>query len=85
MSFKNFVPAIWAAAILEPLEKALVFAAPDAVNRDYEGGSAGRGPRRHQHDQRPDHRPYTPNSTVITPENDLADQELISTIALFRV
>lgn len=79
MSFKNFVPAIWAAAILEPLEKALVFAAPDAVNRDYEGEIAQAGDRVVINTiSDPTIAPYTPNSTVITPEElTSADQELI--------
>lgn len=79
MSFKNFIPAIWAAAILEPLEKALVFAAPDAVNRDYEGQITQAGDRVVINTiSDPTIAPYTPNSTVITPEElTSADQELI--------
>lgn len=33
----NFIPTIWSARILVALQKALVFAQPGIVNRDYEG------------------------------------------------
>jgi hypothetical protein len=36
-SLNNFIPQIWSARILEALRKALVFAQPMVVNRDYEG------------------------------------------------
>ncbi|MGV9364519.1 hypothetical protein [Amycolatopsis sp. NPDC003731] len=37
MAISNFVPEIWSAELLVALEKALVYAAPGVVNRDYEG------------------------------------------------
>ena len=36
-SIDNFIPAVWSSRILEALRKALVFAQPMVVNRDYEG------------------------------------------------
>jgi hypothetical protein len=37
MSLQNFVPSLWAADILEALEKTHVYASPIVINRDYEG------------------------------------------------
>jgi hypothetical protein len=37
MSILRFRPEIWSAVLLDALEKALVYAAPGVVNRDYEG------------------------------------------------
>lgn len=36
-ALNNFIPQIWSAIILEKLRKALVFAQPSVVNKDYEG------------------------------------------------
>lgn len=36
-SIDNFIPQIWSARILLALQKALVYAQPNIVNRDYEG------------------------------------------------
>ncbi len=43
MSFVRFRPQIWAAVLLQALEKSLVYAAPGVVNRDYEGEIADAG------------------------------------------
>jgi hypothetical protein len=37
MAINNFIPQIWSARILESLRKALVYAQPQIMNRDYEG------------------------------------------------
>ena len=37
MAITNFKPEVWAAELLVALEKALVYAAPGTVNRNYEG------------------------------------------------
>lgn len=37
MGLENFIPEIWSNEILLALEKALVFAQPGIINRDYEG------------------------------------------------
>lgn len=36
-SIDNFIPVIWSARILVALQKALVYAQPNIINRDYEG------------------------------------------------
>lgn len=36
-SIDNFIPTIWSARILVALQKALVYAQPEVINRDYEG------------------------------------------------
>lgn len=36
-SIDNFIPQIWSANILVALQKALVYAQPNVINRDYEG------------------------------------------------
>lgn len=43
MALTNFKPAIWAARAAHYLDRALVFASPDVVNRDYEGEIAVKG------------------------------------------
>jgi hypothetical protein len=42
-SIDNFIPQIWSARILEALRKALVYAQPTVVNRDYEGEISAAG------------------------------------------
>lgn len=37
MAITNFIPELWAAAVQEPFEKALVFGQPTIANRKYEG------------------------------------------------
>jgi hypothetical protein len=43
MTIATFVPEVWAAELLQAVQKSLVFGAPDVVNTDYEGliSSAG--------------------------------------------
>jgi hypothetical protein len=36
-SIDNFIPTVWSANILVALQKALVYAQPNVINRDYEG------------------------------------------------
>lgn len=43
MSVANFIPSVWAAALLAGLHKALVFAQPGVVNTMYEGAIAKQG------------------------------------------
>jgi len=70
MSVRNFVPEIWSAQLLVALRKALVYAAPDVVNRDYEGDISESGDTvRITSVSRPAIGNYVPGSTVITPEN----------------
>jgi hypothetical protein len=43
MSVANFIPTVWAAALLAALHKALVLAQPGVVNTDYEGEISKQG------------------------------------------
>lgn len=43
MAITKFVPEVWSATLLSTLDKALVFAGPSCVNRDYEGEIANMG------------------------------------------
>ncbi|WKV74731.1 phage capsid protein [Streptomyces sp. PCS3-D2] len=69
MTVRNFVPEIWSSKLLVATRKALVYAAPNVVNRDWEGeiGEAG-DTVRITSVSRPAIGTYTPGSTVITPE-----------------
>lgn len=75
MAITRFRPEIWSAALLVALRKALVYAAPGVVNRDYEGEIRQAGDTvRITSISDPTVQPYTPNSTVITPE-ELTDAQ----------
>ena len=70
MSVRNFVPEIWSSRLLVALRKNLVYAAPDVVNRDYEGDISEAGDTvRITSVSRPAIGNYTPGSTTITPES----------------
>jgi hypothetical protein len=69
MSVRNFVPEIWSARLLVAARKAFVYAAPNVVNRDYEGDIAEAGDTvRITSVSRPAIGTYVPGSTTITPE-----------------
>jgi N4-gp56 family major capsid protein len=69
MAITNMLPQIWSARILAKLEKALVFAQPGVVNRDYEGDIRADGDRVHIHSFNDlTIGTYTKNSTTITYE-----------------
>jgi N4-gp56 family major capsid protein len=69
MTVRNFVPEIWSSRLLVATRKALVYAAPNVVNRDYEGDIAEAGDTvRITSVSRPAIGTYTPGSTTITPE-----------------
>lgn len=69
MTVRNFVPEVWSARLLVATRKALVYAAPNVVNRDYEGDIAEAGDTvRITSVSRPAIGNYTPGSTTITPE-----------------
>ncbi|MGM9380336.1 phage major capsid protein [Streptomyces antibioticus] len=75
MSIKRFRPEIWSAKLLVALRKSLVYAGPGMVNRDYEGEIQEAGDTvRITSISRPTIGTYTPNSTVITPE-ELTDAQ----------
>jgi hypothetical protein len=63
------LPQIWSARILAKLEKALIFAQPGVVNRDYEGDIRADGDRVHIHSFNDlTVAAYTKNSTTISYE-----------------
>lgn len=69
MTVRNFVPEIWSARLLVALRKTLIYAAPDVVNRDWEGDITEAGDTvRITSVSRPTVGTYTPGSTTITPE-----------------
>jgi hypothetical protein len=69
MAITNFQSEIWAAELLESLKKSLVFAGPQAVNRNYEGEITGQGDTvRITSISRPTVAAYTKGSTTIVPE-----------------
>lgn len=70
MAINNFIPEVWSAELLTSLKKALVFAGPKTVNRDYEGEIRESGDTvRISSISRPTVGTYVKNSTVITFEN----------------
>lgn len=76
MAIDRFIPEIWAAQLLVALRKALVFAQPAIVNRDYEGEIAQSGDTvRITSISDPTIGTYASDSTVITPET-LTDAQL---------
>lgn len=75
MSIQRFRPEIWSAQLLVALRKALVYAGPGMVNRDYEGDIQQAGDTvRITSVSDPTIGTYTPNSTSITPE-ELTDAQ----------
>lgn len=75
MSVLNFIPTIWAAQLQSSLKKALVYAGPSVVNRNYEGEIANSGDTvRIVSISRPTVATYTKDVTTITPET-LTDAE----------
>jgi N4-gp56 family major capsid protein len=75
VSITRFRPEIWSANLLVGLRKALVFAGPGVVNRDYEGEISEAGDTvRITSISDPTVATYTPNSTTITPE-ELTDAQ----------
>src|SRR5829696_292568 len=69
MAITNMIPSIWSARILQKLEKALVYAQPGVVNRDYEGEIRAAGDRVHVHSFNDlTIGTYTKNSTTVTYE-----------------
>ena len=69
MSITRFRPEIWSANLLVALRKALVYAGPGMVNRDYEGDIQQAGDTvRITSISDPTIGTYSANSTVISPE-----------------
>ena len=82
----SFIPEVWSAKMLVSLKKALVYAGPGVVNRDYEGEIKGQGDTvRIPSMGRPTIGTYTTNSTTISeydgwPRNN--DSRWISAISI---
>lgn len=75
MAITRFRPEIWSASLLVALRKALVYAGPGVVNRDYEGEISAAGDVvRITSISRPTIGTYSPNSTSISPE-ELTDAQ----------
>jgi N4-gp56 family major capsid protein len=75
MAITRFRPEIWSARLLVALRKALVYAGPGVVNRDYEGEIQEAGDTvRITSISDPTIGTYVPNSTTITPE-ELTDAQ----------
>ncbi|MCW2920124.1 MAG: coat protein [Actinomycetia bacterium] len=75
MSITRFRPEIWSANLLVALRKALVYAGPGVVNRDYEGDIQAAGDTvRITSISDPTIGTYTANTTVIAPE-ELTDAQ----------
>ena len=75
MAIIRFRPEIWSAMLLVALRKALIYAGPTIVNRDYEGEIAEAGDTvRITSVSRPTVGTYVPNQTTITPE-ELTDAQ----------
>jgi hypothetical protein len=69
MAITNFIPEVWSAQVLSSLKKALVYAGPSVVNRNYEGEVSAKGDTvRITSISRPTIGSYTKDSTTITPE-----------------
>ncbi|WP_405019558.1 phage capsid protein [Kitasatospora sp. NBC_00070] len=75
MAITRFKPEVWSAKLLVASRKALVYGGPLVINRDYEGDISDSGDIvRITSISDPTVATYTPNSTVITPE-ELTDAQ----------
>ncbi|MFD6874525.1 MULTISPECIES: P22 coat protein - protein 5 domain protein [unclassified Streptomyces] len=80
MAITRFRPEVWSARLLVATRTRLVYAQPGVVNRDYEGEIADSGDTvRITSISDPTIGTYTPNSTVITPE-ELTDAQRTLTV-----
>ncbi|MET9516395.1 P22 coat protein - protein 5 domain protein [Streptomyces sp. NPDC002994] len=80
MAITRFRPEVWSARLLVATRKALVYAGPNMVNRDYEGDIQEAGDTvRITSVSDPTIGTYTPNVTVITPE-ELTDAQRTLTV-----
>jgi hypothetical protein len=81
VSVDSFIPTLWSARLLAHLDKALVFAQSQVVNRDYEGEIQARGDTV-KIGQIGDITvfPYVKNTDITAPEDlDIDDQSLVIT------
>jgi hypothetical protein len=80
VAINGFIPTVWSARLLQSLNKALVYAQPSVVNRDYEGEIRDVGDTVKINSLGPvTVSPYTKNSNISEPET-LNDADQILTI-----
>lgn len=80
----NFIPEIWAAALLTELETTLVYASPEIVNSDYEGEIRERGQKVHiVSPGAPNEREYVPGTPITYEEPADSEQTLEITEARY--
>lgn len=78
MTITTFVPEVWAAELLEAVQKSLVYGSPDVINTDYEGEIAQSGDTVHINSfSDPTISTYTPGGTLTYEDLTTADQTLI--------
>ena len=78
MAISAFKPEVWNANLLVALEKSLVYAAPDVVNRDYEGDIANYGDTVHITSlAEPTVGTYTPHTDITIEDVDDSDATLL--------
>jgi hypothetical protein len=69
VSVANYIPQVWIAPLVQELQKKLIYAGPEIVNRDYEGEISEAGDTvKVTTIGRPTIKNYDPGVTVVTPE-----------------
>ena len=82
MAIANFKPKVWAPQLLIALEKALVYAGPGCVNRDYEGEIADFGDTVHVVGLTPPTiSTYTPHTDITVEDVDDVDATLVVNVS----
>ncbi|MGH3834092.1 MAG: hypothetical protein ACRDSF_00090 [Pseudonocardiaceae bacterium] len=80
----NFIPELWAAALLEELETSLVYAGPEIVNSDYEGDIREKGSKVHiVSPGAPNEREYVPGTPLVYEQPSDTEQVLEITEARY--
>jgi hypothetical protein len=78
MSIALFIPQVWSSAMLRYLDKALVFAAPSTINRDYEGDISAYGDTVKINQVGPiTVRDYTKDTDMVAPDALTAAQQVL--------
>lgn len=78
MTVATFVPEIWAAELLDAVQKALVFGSPAVVNTDYEGEISAAGDTVHINSfSDPTITTYTQGTTLTYEDLNTSDQTLV--------
>jgi P22 coat protein - gene protein 5 len=78
MTIATFIPEVWAAELLDAVQKSLVFGSPLVINTDYEGEIASAGDTVHINAiGDPTISTYTPGGTLTYEDLTTADQTLV--------